>query len=662
MNINETLEAARDTRTSDQLDQYLKYYDVLVEHMDSEENCVEVLLGDIYLETTGHKELALRYRNPAGHPTTLKGEYYDMLFGCTDAEFKKDFAKWLKSSGQHNAMMTCIKWLNGGKNDLSLRDFDIRTIEALANFDAEPVYRALDQVMRENDKKIPNVGPRSLAHVNAAMKTLVKLNTPRALQSLFRLQRYARYAKTNKSIELLMGKLKLSAPEIEDLKTPTYNFDDQFCRTDDLGEVTVITKLLPGYKVEQKIADVEGREYAALPKALQAEFKDEVKELKGLEKLVLQDLRFLRDRIEETYRTGQTWAFSTWMSSYIDHPLKAYSAKRLIWEFVDQTGDRLVGLWADETADGTKQADETKVSLFDQSGKPLPQMDDRWVVKLWHPINASQAERKAWKDRMMALQIVQPFKQAFREIYTITPPELFTNTYSDRFAAHILFAQQCLSIASSIGWIVPPISNFYGDDFQNFFYTTILDHHIEFVVDYPEMSRMHTDRVVFQAGAELTSIPPLVFSEAMRDIDLFVSVCSIGVDPTWTPDREGYAYWSQYSTSELSESAIGRKDLLERLLPGLPIASQCRIEDKWLIVEGQLCRYKIHIGSGGVYMSPSDKYLCIVPTPTVKEPAEKIFLPFESDTILSLILSKAFLLANDKFIKDKTILTQIKSH
>ena len=40
--------------------------------------------------------------------------------------------------------------------------------------------------------------------------------------------------------------------------------------------------------------------------------------------------------------------------------------------------------------------------------------------------------------------------------------------------------------------------------------------------------------------------------------------------------------------------------------------------------------------------------------------AGNVFLPFEGDNRLALILSKAFLLAEDTKIKDKTILSQIR--
>jgi hypothetical protein len=61
-------------------------------------------------------------------------------------------------------------------------------------------------------------------------------------------------------------------------------------------------------------------------------------------------------------------------------------------------------------------------------------------------------------------------------------------------------------------------------------------------------------------------------------------------------------------------------------------------------------------------MEPNDQYLCIVPDRSNASPKEsaKVFLPFEGDNTLSVILSKAFLLADDARIKDETITRQIR--
>ena len=58
-------------------------------------------------------------------------------------------------------------------------------------------------------------------------------------------------------------------------------------------------------------------------------------------------------------------------------------------------------------------------------------------------------------------------------------------------------------------------------------------------------------------------------------------------------------------------------------------------------------------------MEPTDTYLPIVPKPG-QGPAARVFLPFDDDPMLSLILGKAFLLANDAAITDRSIAAQIR--
>ncbi|MFI7642506.1 hypothetical protein [Nonomuraea sp. NPDC049400] len=70
------------------------------------------------------------------------------------------------------------------------------------------------------------------------------------------------------------------------------------------------------------------------------------------------------------------------------------------------------------------------------------------------------------------------------------------------------------------------------------------------------------------------------------------------------------------------------------------------LTDRFLRVRGQLRTYRIHLGSGNILMEPNDAYLCIVPGRD--RSASSVLLPFEEDGgMLSVILSKAFLLADD---------------
>ncbi len=133
---------------------------------------------------------------------------------------------------------------------------------------------------------------------------------------------------------------------------------------------------------------------------------------------------------------------------------------------------------------------------------------------------------------------------------------------------------------------------------------------------------MVTDQVRFFRGddeglLQLQSVPPLVFSEIMRDVDLFIGVGSIGNDPNWidrgVAGHRDQEYWSRYAFGELTASAKTRHDVISRILPRLRIANQCRLSDRFLIVEGKLRTYKNSLGSSNILMEPNDQYLCIIP-------------------------------------------------
>ena len=101
-------------------------------------------------------------------------------------------------------------------------------------------------------------------------------------------------------------------------------------------------------------------------------------------------------------------------------------------------------------------------------------------------------------------------------------------------------------------------------------------------------------------------VPLLAFTEVMRDCDMFVGIASIGADPAWRDSgEERYRnYWHDFSFGDLTESARTRKQVLQKLLPRLKIASRCSLTDKFLVLRGDVRTYKIHLGSGNIRMLP----------------------------------------------------------
>jgi hypothetical protein len=394
--------------------------------------------------------------------------------------------------------------------------------------------------------------------------------------------------------------------------------------------------------------------------------------LKLAAKDIQKTLPVQRGRLDQLFLRRKSWNMETWRERYLQHPLVGTLAGRLIWQFSDGNR-RATGIWH-------------QGRFVDALGRPLARLRDQTTVELWHPFDEDSADVLAWRAWLEEHEIRQPFKQAHREIYCLTDAERQTRVYSNRFAAHILKQHQFNALGVARGWKYKPLAGY--DEVEETarlelpawnlraeFWIGLASEVGNEMTDASVYLYVATDQVRFFATMPeqppdrdadpmpLEMVPPLVFSEVMRDVDLFVGVASVGNDPYWIdggPDGRYRNYWSDYSWGDLSATAQTRKAVLERLIPRLTIADRCSFADRWLVVRGDLRTYKIHLGSSNILMAPNDKYLCIVPKQTAAIDKEQVFLPFEGDGTLSIILSKALLLADDKNIRDASIVRQIQ--
>jgi hypothetical protein len=447
--------------------------------------------------------------------------------------------------------------------------------------------------------------------------------------------------------------------------------DDPILPTMDLVEVGLRREVYSGYTVELRVTGPQsvslhwfkpdGSPQKTLPAKVKRNHAREVAALKDSVKGIRQTLSLASGQLESSLLTAHTWQQSAWRQRYFDHPVAGTLGRRLIWSFTD--GEK------------TQDAFFHDGRFVDCRGLKV-EVPKSAKVSLWHPINAAPQTVLSWREFLFERQVTQPFKQAHREVYVLTDAERETGTYSNRFAAHVLRQPQFRALAKARGWKSPYFGHWDGGG-EGVPHKELphCDMRAEFWVDaasdaFAEAGGylyLTTDQVRFfqprdaREPMPLADVPPLVFTEIMRDVDLFVGVGSVGNDPHWHdggPRGVHAQYWHDFSFGELAASAVTRKEVLERLIPRLKIADRCSFDNRFLVVRGYLRTYKIHLGSGNILMEPNDQYLCIVPKRSSVE-KEPIFLPFEGDNTLSVILSKAFLLANDTEITDQSIVSQI---
>lgn len=527
---------------------------------------------------------------------------------------------------------------------------------------ADPRLAArLGRLVEVSFQKVRFWGPRSTRLGNGGAIALGLVPGNDGIAELTRLEAKVRYDSARRviasTLERAADAAGLSRADLEELAVPDYGFDAAGQRSLAVGagfaEVGIKGN---GVELRWRVGDKLTK---TPPKALRESVPERVKEVRELAKQIGATLAGQAARIERHYLDDRSLPFADWRLRYLEHPLVSTLTRRLLWVRETEEGPRTFW-WRDG-------------ALQDLTGEPVPDAADG-RVRLWHPVDSSVEQVRHARRLLTEARITQPFKQVHREVYLLTDAERETSTYSNRFAAHVLRQHQFHALCQQRGWKYALQGEF---DSHNTPYRVLPSFglKVEFWVDpagdeataMAIYSYLSSDRLCFRKGrhdVQLDEVPALAFSEALRDVDLFTSVTSVGNDPNWHDGGENpqafTPYWNTFAFGDLNATATTRREVLGDLLPLLKIADRCEIDERWFRVRGHYRDYRIHLGSGHIMMEPNNQYLCIVPDRSSSRKTSKLYLPFEGDSVLSVILSKAFLLADDRAIKDSTILSQIQ--
>jgi hypothetical protein len=599
------------------------------------------------------------------------------------AQHQWDHPHDMEISPAHVEILKALAWIIGHLGEASLaRTLGLLTLSAY--------------------KKIPGKGPRAIKLGSACIAALGNIPGQDSLAQLAMLKVKVKFIPAQKAIDKALNAAAaregLPREEIEELAVPSYGLTDVGLLEEPMGDFTARLSVRGVGDSELIFVRKDGKLVKSVPAAVKASHAEELKDLKLAMKDIASMLPAQKDRIDAMFLDDKSWAFGVWRERYLDHPLIGVLARKLIWSICDTPQEKNAPWRSVTWLDG---------SLVNARGEAVAINAASAVVRMWHPIGSTQDEVLEWRQFFEDRQIKQPFKQAHREVYLLTDAERRTSTYSNRYAAHVIKQHQFHALAALRGWrnklrlavdaeYDPPLRRLDRWGLRAEYWVEAggdsdidineAGAYLYLVTDQVRFYRVNALQASAHAGGGgyvterrgataqgvdpavdepllLDTIPPLVFSEIMRDVDLFVGVCSVANNPNWQdggPENRYRDYWWQYGFGDLSGSAQSRRDLLSRLVPRLKIAGVCDLGEKFLTVRGKLRTYKIHLGSGNILMEPNDQYLCIVPSSRDEQHSGGIALPFEGDRVLSIILSKAFMLAADDKIADSSIVSQIR--
>ena len=308
------------------------------------------------------------------------------------------------------------------------------------------------------------------------------------------------------------------------------------------------------------------------------------------------------------------------------HPVVSAMLSKLV---LTHTTNQASGFW--------KQGE-----LEDCHGEVVPVHDnDTFVVA--HPSHLYQnVTWDLYQKYAFDQQLVQPFKQIFRELYLITQNELEAGIKSERYQGHQIQPQKTVALLKTRGWTVSHeegLQKVYHKKGYRVTLFAMADWFSPADIEAPTLEDIRFYSLNDAKPILLKDIDPVIFSEVMRDIDLVVSVAHVGgVDP------------------EASHSTLQMRAVLAKESARLFKADNITVKERHILIKGQLGDYSIHLGSGMV--SKNGLQLSLIPVHS--QHRGRLFLPFIDDDPKSAeIISKMKLLAEDRTIKDPTILAQI---
>ena len=266
---------------------------------------------------------------------------------------------------------------------------------------------------------------------------------------------------------------------------------------------------------------------------------------------------------------------------------------------------------------------------------------------LAHPVDFNAAGLWAkWQSHLFAEKLVQPFKQVFRELY-VPLPEESKQSESRRYSGYQIQVKQAAAALRSRGWTAS-----YEDGLQKVFLAQGIcvslyaraDWFSPSDVEAPAIEYVQFSRTRYVPDAShlhISDLDPVLYSEVMRDIDMAVSIAFVGgVDPE-----------TGQSTKELRAAIV-------RCTAELMKFANVSISGNHVHIKGMLANYTVHLGSGLVRQEGGT----VIPiVPVHSQHRGRIYLPFmDEDPKTVEIISKVVLLAEDRKLKDPTILQWIR--
>ena len=443
-----------------------------------------------------------------------------------------------------------------------------------------------------------------------------------------------------------------------------------------VGDYSAVIEVQPPGIARLDWRNAAGRPLKNTPRKVPGQFPERHRAIKEKLESIRNTLKVQTRRIESFYLEDRSIPYAQWRQCYADHPLMKSIVSHLIWRF--DTGNQAF----------SAIPDGARLVLADAS--PAPGVADDAKVTLWHPLLSDEQERDAWRNHVWKNAIAQPFRQAYREIYSGDE-----KTEVDTIVSGLYVRQhQFRSLLLGRGWRYAFHGSFdrESDATRTLRYgltcaisirgaSTAVSHRgISLAV---ELGDIHFSRR--QSRLASAEVSPVVLSEMLRDVDLFTSVTGIGYRDDWEDLEASFKELAELKIQQrlasagesapnvysellsaagplrepliafltrlemalekrpIPQTTRARGLLLQTLLNESSLADRTRVDGRYVYVDTTAGQYRINLASGLAFSMNDNRWLGVVG----KTGSDVISGEAGNDALLSMIHGAITALADE---------------